>query len=58
MIPRSIGLSRRKIESTASLPIPGQANTTSTSRAPDNRFPTWSPAAVITGMTAFRRACL
>ena len=58
MMPSNVGLSLRNIELTASRPIPGQANTNSTSRAPERRFPTCRPAAVITGMMALRRACL
>ena len=51
-------MSRRKMASTAHLPRPGQEKIVSTTTAPPNRNPNWSPISVTTGIRAGRRMCL
>ena len=53
-----VGVSPRRIDSKASVPSPGQVNTVSTTTAPEKMCENWSPAMVMTGMTALRSACL
>ena len=52
-----VGVSRRRMDSKASCPSPGQLKTVSTMIAPESRYPICSPAIVTTGSTALRRAC-
>ena len=53
-----VGVSPRRMDSKARVPRPGQVNTVSTTTAPEKMWENCSPAIVITGMTALRRACL
>src|SRR5262245_31739967 len=52
------GKSWLRIDSTVSVATPGQANTVSVMMAPPRSWPNCNPRTVITGMQAFRKACL
>src|SRR3546814_19963374 len=57
-IPNNRLKSRANSDWNARRPMPGQANTDSTTTEPPRRLPIWTPAMVMTGRTAFRRICL
>src|SRR5262245_9928091 len=52
------GKSWFRMDSTVRVATPGQATTVSVMTAPPRSCPNWSPITVITGMHAFRNACL
>src|SRR5207237_599377 len=56
--PTTTGWSRSSAESIANRPIPGQANTYSTTAVPTIRLANTSPSTVITGTTTFGKTCL
>ena len=53
-----VGVSRARMDWSASDPSPGQLNTVSTSTAPEMIWENCKPARVTTGPSALRRACL
>ena len=57
-MPCTTGKSLLSTQSTANLPMPGQANTVSVKSAPPSRLPNCRPMTVDTGSMALRRACL
>ena len=57
-MPWTTGKSLFSTQSTANLPMPGQANTVSVSSAPPRRLPNCRPMTVDTGSMALRSACL
>ncbi len=57
-IPMIVGVSRARMDWSASVPSPGQLNTVSTTTAPEMTAENCRPATVTTGPSAFLSACL